>query len=70
MTQTASVTLYMKMWPVDDLNNATKLAETSAKISLYLKIQFLISINLFIHLLRYLLKFHRCNKCRCKIGIF
>ena len=39
MTQTTSVTLYMKMWPVDDLNNATKLAETSAKIYLYLKIQ-------------------------------
>ena len=30
MTQTASVTLYMKMWHVDDLNNATKLAEISA----------------------------------------
>jgi len=30
----------MKMWHVDDLNNATKLAEISAKIYLYLKIQF------------------------------
>ena len=27
MTLSASVTLYMKMWHVDDLNNATNLAE-------------------------------------------
>ena len=40
LTQTASVTMYMEMWHVDHLNNATELAEISAKIYLTLRSSF------------------------------